>query len=97
MRRTYREHPLKYLVREAISQSGLAIRYQNMDITAAYREVVGEAIWRRTQSVHLLNGHLVVKIESAPVKQEFMFQRTRIMELLNEKLGSNEVHSIEIR
>ena len=97
MRRTYRDHPLKYLVREAISQSGLAVKYQNMDVTAAYRAVVGEAIWKRTKSVHLLNGHLVVKIESAPVKQEFMFQRTRVMELLNEKLGSEEVQSIEIR
>jgi len=97
MRRTYREHPLKYLVRQAISQSGLAVRYQNMDIAAAYRAVVGEAIWRRTQSVNLRQGHLVVKIDSAPVKQEFMFQRTRVMELLNEKLGSDEVQSIEIR
>lgn len=97
MRRTYREHPLKYLVRQAISQSGLAVRYQNMDIASAYRSVVGEAIWRRTQSVNLYQGHLVVKIDSAPVKQEFMFQRTRVMELLNEKLGADEVQSIEIR
>ncbi len=84
-------------MREAISKSGLAVRYQNMDIAAAYREVVGEAIWRRTTSVNLFQGHLVVKIDSAPVRQEFMFQRTRVMELLNEKLGSAEIQSVEIR
>ena len=65
-----------------------------------------EKIWRdtnapyvveRTQKITLLDGKLIIYINSAPLKQELFNSRLQIKEKINKSLPGNPVEEIIIR
>jgi hypothetical protein len=49
---------------------------------------------RHTVAVRLVRGRLVVKVDSAPLRQELMYMREALKEVLNHRAGRPVVQEI---
>jgi len=65
-------------------------------IKQGWVEIMGKPIAKYTSSVSLRGGNLYIKIDSAALKQELSYSRTKIMELFNNELGANVVKNVVI-
>ncbi len=94
--RKYTDQPLKTIIGEMLRTSGLEKRYNELEVVAAYREAVGEVIWKKTREARVYGKSLVLKMDSGPLKQELSYQKSKIIAVINETLGAPWVEAIEV-
>jgi predicted nucleic acid-binding Zn ribbon protein len=94
--RKYTDVSLKSAIAELMKSNGLEKRLHDMDVFKCYREVVGDVISKKTREIYLRDKTLVLKMDSGPVKQELSFQKSKIVELINERLGEQYLEQVEV-
>jgi predicted nucleic acid-binding Zn ribbon protein len=94
--RKYTDNPLKDLISDILRRNGWEHRYQEMEVLRCYREVVGEVIWKKTRESKLHGKTLVLKMDSGPLKQELSYQKTKLMDAINELIGSSAIEKLEV-
>lgn len=77
--------------------SGHGARLEDANAEAAWRDVMGEAVSRKTRFLRVRDGVLTVELDSGPMKEEFLMARTRIQTLMNEHLGREAIRQVVIR
>lgn len=70
--------------------------YQSSRIDTIWRDVMGKSIASYTGKIQLKGHTLVVEIISSPLKKELLMSPGKIIDLLNEAIGSNLVKDIKI-
>jgi hypothetical protein len=66
-------------------------------IREIWSEVMGKTISQYTTSIYLRQGTLTIVLNSAPLKQDLMFQKDLIRKRLNDELGEAAVKEVVIR
>jgi hypothetical protein len=94
MRKTSPVKPLKVAIEEFLKSFHLEDKLNETRVVAAWKDVVGEMIAKNTISLHIRNRTLFVKVNSAPLRSELMFARTRIVKALNKEAGANVIDEI---
>ena len=94
--RKYTDQSLKTLISEMLKKSGMEKKFNELEVARCYNEVVGEVIARKTRSIYMREKTLIVRMDSGVMKQELSFQKTRIVNLVNEKLGFPFVEQMEV-
>ena len=84
-------------ISEWLRLSGHGARLQDARTEAAWREVMGEAVSRKTRFIRVRDGVLTVELDSGPMKEEFLMARTRIQNMINEHLGRETIRQVVIR
>ena len=77
--------------------SGHGARLEDARAELAWKEVMGEAVSRKTRYLKVRSGVMTVELDSAPMKEEFMMARSRIQAMINEHLGVETIHEVIIR
>jgi predicted nucleic acid-binding Zn ribbon protein len=94
--RKYTDNPLKSLIADILRRNGWEHRYQEMEVLRCYREVVGEVIWKRTRDSRLQGKTLVLRMDSGPLKQELSYQKTKLLDAINEMMGAEALEKVEV-
>jgi predicted nucleic acid-binding Zn ribbon protein len=63
----------------------------------SWEKAVGPMIARHTTHIHISNKKLVVTIDSAVLRQELLYERTKIVQDLNAMIGSQVIEELVIR
>jgi len=71
-------------------------KFNELEVARCYNEVVGEVIAKKTRSIFMREKTLVVKMDSGVMKQELSFQKTKIIGLVNDRLGFPFVEQLEV-
>ncbi len=77
--------------------SGHGARLEDARAELAWKEVMGEAVARKTRYLKVRSGTMTIELDSAPMKEEFLMARTRIRNMINEHLGKETVREVIIR
>jgi predicted nucleic acid-binding Zn ribbon protein len=77
-----------------IDAFGMREKMDELDITAAWDNVVGGMVARHTVSLRLRKGKLTVQVDSAPLRQELTYMRDALKEILNRRAGREVVKEI---
>jgi predicted nucleic acid-binding Zn ribbon protein len=77
-------------------RNGWEHRYQEMEVLRCYREVVGEVIWKKTRDSRLQGKTLVLRMDSGPLKQELSYQKTKLLDAINELMGEEHLEKVEV-
>src|SRR5690606_25199923 len=93
-RKKSNEQSLKQAVDLMVDAFGMREKMDELDITSAWDNVVGGMVARHTVSVRLRRGRLVVRVDSAPLRQELGFMREALKEILNKRAGRPVVEEI---
>lgn len=97
MERKSNSATIKTLIDKLIRSYGLESKMQELDVMSEWENIVGKMIARHTKDIQIRNKILYITLDSAPLKQELLMNRTRIIELVNEKSGKQLVQDVFIK
>lgn len=87
---------IKDLMQKVLQKNKLEKGVQQIDVTNAWRQVMGEGIWSYTSSVRFNNGTLVVVLKSAVIREEHSYRKEQIMVMMNAFLKSEMVKRVRL-
>lgn len=79
-----------------LRQSGLDVKFKEMEIVDAWKDVIGISVANRTEKIYINNGKLYVKINSSIVKDQLIMMKEGIVKALNDRVNENIVKDIII-
>ena len=88
---------MKTLIDTLIRSYGLESKMQELDVMSEWENIVGKMIARHTKDIQIRNKILYITLDSAPLKHELLMNKTRIIELVNEKSGKQLVENVFIK
>lgn len=81
---------------QMISELKLKPKMDEVRIQEDWERLMGKSIAKYTKEIKLMGGKLYLKIESAPLKQELIYSRDKIAEIINKELGSTVINEVVI-
>ncbi|NEN23890.1 DUF721 domain-containing protein [Cryomorpha ignava] len=97
MSRNENEETLGDAINRLLKAYGLEEGYYAAAVVTHWEKLMGPAVSRRTQSIKIQKGVLIVKIESAALRQELSYSKDKIMTQINRELGVRIIKSVELR
>jgi len=79
-----------------LKQSGLGVKYKEMEVVDAWKDVIGVSVANRTKKIYIQGGKLYVKINSSIVKNQLLMMKEGIISALNQKVKEEIVKEIII-
>lgn len=87
LKRTSNEAPLKEVVDRWLKAYGFEGKMKEMDVIAAWPELMGVAVANRTTSISIKDKKLILKMDSSVMRDELAHGKSIIIQRLNEYAG----------
>jgi len=97
MKKQYDAKPLKGVIDDMLRIFGLEDKMKEAEAAEVWAKVVGTYAANRTLAVHLTDGVMRVRLDSAVLKEEFSMGKSKLIALMNEEAGKNLIKDIEFR
>lgn len=88
------EQTLKQAIEQMLEQYHLDEKLLETRLIDSWKSVTGKVISRHTRNIYIHKKKLFVKIDSPAIKNELIYRRQKIMDLLHEKVGKKVVDEI---
>lgn len=82
---------------EFLSKSRLKGDIQALQIDDVWEDIMGKTVARYTDKLQIIGDKLFITTTVAPLKHELIYQRDKIVQRVNEKLGKKVVKEVVIR
>lgn len=92
--RTQNTSSIKEVLERYLETFRLKKTYEETYVTAHWEKIMGKPIASRTTSVFVKNNILYVKLDSAPLREELIRAKSKILQLVNNEMGENFVVDI---
>ncbi|NNC86780.1 MAG: DUF721 domain-containing protein [Bacteroidia bacterium] len=83
-------------VQSWLKNHGMEQKLNEVKISHLWEEVMGKTIATRTTNLRVTNAKLQITVSSAPLKSELVLNREKILNRINEELGSNYIKEVVI-
>lgn len=93
-KRTSDNAPLKDIVDKFMKAYQLDGKMKELDIIAAWPEMMGVAVANRTKEIKIKNKVLILKMESSVMRDELSYGKTIIIDRVNEKAGFEMISDV---
>ncbi|PZR23274.1 MAG: DUF721 domain-containing protein [Citrobacter freundii] len=80
-----------------LNQSRIKGDIQAMQIDEVWEKIMGKTIARYTDKLQIFGDKLVVTTTVAPLKQELIYQKDKIIQRVNEALGQKVIKEVIIQ
>jgi predicted nucleic acid-binding Zn ribbon protein len=91
------EYSLSQALQQFLKQSRLKGNIQALQIEAVWEELMGKTIAKYTDNIQIINQTLFITTSVAPLKNELMFQKEKIIQRVNEALGERVIKDVVIK
>jgi len=91
------QYSLAQALQQFLRQSRIKGNIQAMQIEEVWEELMGKTIARYTDSIKIVNQTLFITTSVAPLKNELLFQKEKIIQRVNEALGEKVIRDVVIR
>ena len=91
------EISLQDAIKQFLNQSRLKSGIQSLRIEDIWEEIMGKTIARYTDKIQIINHTLYITSTVAPLKNELLYQKEKIIERINEALGEKLVKEVVIK
>jgi hypothetical protein len=91
------EYSVGDALKEFLKQSKLKTPIQALQIEEIWEQIMGKTISRYTDKIQIHGQTLYINSMVAPLKQELLFQKDKIIQLVNEALGEQVIKEVVIR
>jgi predicted nucleic acid-binding Zn ribbon protein len=93
-RRSAEEQPLKEIIDKFLKAYAWDGKMKEMDLVAAWPELMGIAVANRTKEIRIQNKKLYLTIDSSVMREELLLGKQIILNRLNEYAGQEVVTDI---
>ena len=90
------EYSLGDALKQFLKQSRLKGSIQALQIEEAWEQIMGKTIARYTDSIKIHGHTLYISTSVAPLKQELLYQKEKIIQRVNEALGEKVIKEVVI-
>lgn len=88
------EVTLKEGINKLLESYQLKGKMKLVELQSNWEGLVGSMIAKHTQEIYMKGNVLVLRFDSAPLKQEVSMMKSRLMKHLNEALGGEPIKDI---
>ncbi|MGB1713456.1 MAG: DUF721 domain-containing protein [Flavobacteriaceae bacterium] len=82
------------VLEDVISQKHFKVGIDNLRVQEAWVKTMGENIQKYTYSVKFKRGILYIKLKSSVLKEELIFEKNKVIKLINKELGKEYVKDL---
>ena len=91
------EYSMSDAIKKFLEQSRIKSGIQALQIEDVWEQIMGKTISRYTDKLHIVNDTLFITTHVAPLKQELIFQKDKIIQRVNEALGQKVINKIVVQ
>lgn len=84
-------------IRDYLKERKFDGKIAEIDAVNLWESIIGKQIARATSSIYIKDGTLYVSLKSSIVRNELFMMRNDIIQVMNQRVGSNVVKSIILR
>jgi len=84
-------------LKEFIKKSKLKNGVQALQVKDAWEKIMGKTIANYTDKIEIINSTLFIYTNVAPLKNELIYQKAKIIERVNEALGEKVIKEVVIK
>ena len=84
-------------MQQFLKQSRLKGSIQSLQIEDIWEQIMGKTIARYTDKIQIVNQTLFISSTVAPLKNELLYQKEKIIERVNEALGEKVIKEVVIK
>jgi hypothetical protein len=84
-------------IQQFLQKSRLKSGIQALRIEDVWEEVMGKTVAKYTDKIQIINHTLYISSTVAPLKNELLYQKDKIIERVNEVLGEKVVKEVVIK
>ena len=85
------------IIRKLMKNPKLADRLDELDALEVWKELIGEQLQKYIAEARIIKGSLLIKVKSAPLRNELSYKKTDIIKQINTKLGREVVKEIVLK
>ena len=82
------------VLEDVISQKHFKVGIDNLRVQEAWVKTMGDNIQKYTFSVKFKKGILYIKLKSSVLKEELIFEKNKVITLINKELGKEYVKEL---
>ena len=91
------EYSMNDAIKKFLEQSRIKGDIQALQIEDVWEQIMGKTIARYTDKLRIINDTLFITTQVAPLKQELIFQKEKIVQRVNEALGQKVISKIVVQ
>jgi hypothetical protein len=91
------EISLQDAINQFLQKSRLKSGIQALRIEDVWEEVMGKTVAKYTDKIQIINSTLFITTTVAPLKNELLYQKEKIIERVNEALGEKTIKEVVIK
>lgn len=91
------EFSFKDAMQQFLNQSRIKGDIQSMQIEEVWERIMGKTIARYTDKLQIFGDKLIITTNVAPLKQELLYQKEKIVQRVNEALGQKVIREVVIQ
>ena len=84
-------------MKEFLKRSRLKGGIQALQIEDVWEQIMGKTVAKYTDKIQIINQTLFVTTSVAPLKNELLYQKDKIIERVNEALGDKVIKEVVIK
>lgn len=88
---------MKQALQSFIDQKQISKGYYQSSIKKVWKDMMGEMVADYTSSIKISGEKLILQFTSAPLKQEFMFKKEKLIQMINDRLGKEVIKEVIIK
>lgn len=86
--------PLKQAIEDMLELYKLRFKFNETYIVAYWERIMGLPISSRTKEIYIKDKKLFVQIDSAPLRNELLMAKSKIVTLLNKEVGEEIIEEV---
>lgn len=91
------ELSIQEAMQQFLKQSRLKNGIQAVQIEELWERIMGKAIAKYTDKIQIIGNTLFITSAVAPLKNELLYQREKIIERVNEALGEKLIKEVVVK
>jgi predicted nucleic acid-binding Zn ribbon protein len=84
-------------LKEFLKKSRLKSGVQAMQVEDAWEKIMGKTIANYTDKIEIKNSTLFISTSVAPLKNELLYQKEKIIQRVNEALGERVITEVVVK
>ena len=97
MARKSNEQSIKEVISDFIQSNHMKNKLAEINIINNWEKIVGVLIAKNTTKIYFYKSKLFLHIESAPLRNELNYSRSKILELINKEAGEELIDEVVVR
>lgn len=85
------------ILKQVIEENHLTYGIDKVRVKQAWRNIGGEGVWRHTNEVKLEGNTLIISLNLASLREDLSYQKSKLIDLLNEELQKEVVKNIILK